>query len=60
MKNPLVIVLIILLAAILLLIGIVSMIAKKNVAAMNRCVDTALEELKKHYVKVINEYGLKE
>ena len=49
LKSPLFIVLITILAVVLLLLCAISIVAKKNVAAMNRGVDMALEELNKNY-----------
>ena len=49
MKKVLFIMLIIFLAVVLILIGAISVIARKNIASMNRCIDTVLEELNKHY-----------
>ena len=48
-KKIIFIVLIILVAIILLLMGAIAILSKKNVAAMNRCIDTVLEELNKNY-----------
>ena len=41
--------LIIFLVLILISVGVISALAKKNVAAMNRCIDTVLEELNQNY-----------
>ena len=41
--------LIVFLAILAIILILVGMISKKNVVAMNRCVDTALEELQKNY-----------
>ena len=48
-KKILFVALIILLSIILILIAAISPVAKKNVASMNRCIDTILEELNKSY-----------
>lgn len=48
-KNILFVLLIIFLVIVLLLIGAVLAISRKNVPAMNRCMDAVLEELSKYY-----------
>ena len=53
MKRFLLIVLLI----ILIVIGAISVIARKNVASMNRCVDTVLEELNKYYTVTVLDPG---
>lgn len=47
--NPLFVLLMILLAVLLIGAAAIFAIAAKNIAAMNRCMDTVLTELRKHY-----------
>jgi hypothetical protein len=48
-KKILLTILAALLAVLLILLAVISVVGFKNVAAMNRCLDTALEELNQHY-----------
>lgn len=56
-KNILKLVLGIIAGVILLLVILVALIAKKNVKAMNHCVDSVLEELRKHYTVTPRDAG---
>ena len=47
--NPLFAVLLILLAAVLAAAAVMLVIAAKNIASMNRCMDTVLTELRRQY-----------